>query len=496
MPAGIVRHDRGSDRVNGAAMARSQAALVLLTLVLSGAAGCGVQQDADAVASSLMLAPCTVPGIDRTTECGTLTVPENRQRTGRTITLKLMVVRATQPARREAVFFMTGGPGTAATLSARLLAREHAALAGTHDFVFVDQRGTGGSNPLRCASPAGPGLQPMFSAEEAAMCRETLAGTADLLAYTTTDAAADLEAVRRALNYGPIDLHGSSYGTRLAWTYAATFPGQARTLVLHGPAPPGFLIPLPFARGLDLALEGVVNDCLADAECADRFPRLKSDVDAAFDRLRAGDARVTLEGQPETSFSRGELSEAVRYLLYSALDARRVPLLLTQAAAGDYTPIAQWSANYRRALSRDLNEGMYLSVTCAEDIPFLKEPEIESATRDTKLGDYRARQQIAACGAWPRGESGLAEPKALKTPALILVGAYDPATPVESARAAAALLPDSRLVVVPHGAHSLNGLGIEDCISRMTTSFIAQGKPTAVDDTCAGQARRLPFILH
>ncbi|MDQ3421007.1 MAG: alpha/beta hydrolase [Acidobacteriota bacterium] len=470
--------------------------LTVVTVSIGGSGACLERGDHDSSTSSLRLAPCSVAGIERTTECGTLSVPENRERPGRAITLRMTVVRATQPAAREAVFFLTGGPGTAATASARGLTREHAALAATHDFVFVDQRGTGESNPLRCESPPDPGLPPMFSADDAAICRQALEPTADLLAYTTADAAADLEAVRRALNYGPINLHGSSYGTRLAWAYAAKFPKQARTLVLHGPAPPGFLIPLPFAPGLDVALDGVVADCLADTDCADRFPRLQADVEAAFERLRNSAARVTLDGQQETTLSRGELSEAVRYLLYSAFDARRIPLLLTQAAAGDYTPIARWSANYRRALARDLNEGMYLSVTCAEDIPFLQEPEIESITRHTKLGDYRARQQMAACSAWPRGKSGVAEPRPLPTPALILVGAYDPATPVEAAKRAAALLLDSRVVVVPHGGHALNGLGIDDCLSRMTTRFIAEGKPAAVDDSCVAQARRLPFILQ
>ena len=470
--------------------------LLVLALSVSGTAACRADESAGAAASSLTLAPCTLPGIDRPAECGTLTVPENRQRPGRTIALKLVVVRATQPVSREAVFFMTGGPGSAATRSARGLTREHAALAATHDFVFVDQRGTGESNPLRCAAPTAPGLPPMFSAKQAAACRQELEPTADLLAYTTTDAAADLEAVRRALNYGPINLHGSSYGTRLAWAYAARYPEYARTLVLHGPAPPGFLIPLPFAQGLDIALDGVIADCLADAECAARFPRLEADADAAFERLRAGDARVTLDGPPEITFSRGELSEALRYLLYSAVDARRVPLLLSQAGAGDYGPIARWSANYRRALGRDLSEGMYLAVTCAEDIPFLEEPKIEAASRNTRLGDYRARQQMAACSAWPRGTSRFAEPRPLKTPALILAGAYDPATPAAAARQAAALLPDSRVVVVPHGGHALNGLGVDDCVSRMTTTFISAAKPGAIDDSCVAQARRLPFILQ
>ena len=477
-------------------MRRLRSALVLVIVGTLGASACLVKDQAENPAASLSLAPCNLPGIDRSTECGTLSVAENRERPGRTVALRLVVVRATQPGNREAVFFMTGGPGSAATVSARGLTWEHAALAATHDFVFVDQRGTGQSNPLQCAPPADPGLPPMFSAESAAACRKELERSADLLAYTTGDAVADLEAVRRALGYGRINLHGSSYGTRPAWAYAAQFPQHARTIVLHGPAPPGFLIPLPFAQGLEIALNGVVADCLDDEACAERFPTLKTDVEVAFERLTSAPARVKVDGSTESAFTRGELSEAVRYLLYSAMDARRLPLLLTQAAAGDYTPIARSSANYRRGLMRSLNMGMYLSVTCAEDIPFLKESDIEATSRNTKLGDYRARQQIAACSAWPRGTSRLGDGAALRVPALIQVGAYDPATPLESARQFAAMLPNGRMVVVPHGAHAFGGMGIDDCLAKMTTTFIAAGNTAAVDDSCVTQARRPPFVLQ
>ena len=474
-------------------MRRLRFALTVGTLVL---AACAARDEARIPPASLKLAPCSLPGIDRLAECGTVDVPENRERPGRTIALRLVVVRATQASGREAVFFMTGGPGSAATASARPLTREHAALAGTHDFVFVDQRGTGESNPLQCSPPTDPGLPPMFSAASAAACRNILEGSADLLAYTTADAVEDLEAIRQALGYARINLHGSSYGTRPAWAYAARFPQHARTLVLHGPAPPGFLIPLPFAQGLEIALDGVITDCLEDQPCAERFPRLRTDVEAAFERLRSAPARVSLDEQTDTIFSRGELSEAVRYLLYSANDARRLPLLLTQAAAGDYTPIARASANYRLGLARTLTMGMYLSVTCAEDIPFLQESEVAATSRNTKLGDYRARQQMAACSAWPRGTSRLGDPAPLHVPALIQVGAYDPATPLESARRTATFLPNSRVVVVPHGAHAFGGLGVEDCLAGLTTAFIAAGTAAAVDDSCVAQARRPPFVLQ
>ena len=47
-------------------------------------------------------------------------------------------------------------------------------------------------------------------------------------------------------------------------------------------------------------------------------------------------------------------------------------------------------------------DGLYLSITCAEDVPLVA---TEAAERDdpTYLGGYRVRQQRAACADWPRG---------------------------------------------------------------------------------------------
>lgn len=468
---------------------------LLAVLAAAGAGACGTSRSHAAASPDLELAPCAPRGVQRRAECGTLRVPENRRAPGRTIALRLVVVRATDPGSRGAVFFLTGGPGSAATASAGPLTRELAALAGTHDFVFVDQRGTGASHPLACAA-ADP-LAPLFDSAQAARCREALEDAADLRAYTTADAVADLDAVRDALGYDRINLHGSSYGTRVAWTYAADFPDRARTLVLHGPAPPGFVIPLPFAPGLEIALDGLIADCVGDPACAERFPRLKDDAAAAFERLRARSARVTLADGTASDLSQGELAEAVRYLLYSPVDARRLPLLLAQAAGGDYSPIARSAVTHRRGLARGIHMGMYLSVTCAEDIPLITDSAVASAAPRSLLGDYRVRQQMAACDAWPRGPAPSDRTSTLlRVPALLQVGVYDPATPLEWGRRAAALLPRGRLVIVPHGGHSFAGLGIDACLSEITTSFIRMGSAETVDDTCVAGASRPAFLLQ
>ena len=463
---------------------------------------------APATALQVSLAPCEWQGIGGRVDCGTITVPEDRDTTGgRTISIHFVVARAIDGAADDPVFYFSGGPGTAASRSARGLVEEHAALRRTRDFVFIDQRGTGRSAPLRCETPPGPErlLEPIFDRAETAACRAALEGSADLRRYTTADAARDVDAVRRALGYARINLIGTSYGTRAAWTYAAMFPAHARALLLVGPVPPGFHVPAPFARGLDVALEGVLAACEADPGCRERYPSLRRDTGRAFDRLRAGPApvRVVEPVEPaggtaplsaDAAITYGEFVESVRYLLYTPGRARDVPMVLTRAASGDYTQLAAAAVANRRNLQRAIAQGMYLSVTCAEDIPFLTGETERASSAGTRLGDYRVRQQMEACAEWPRGEGPHpSTTRPLETPALVEAGAFDPATPLAEAQAAMSLLPNGRLVAVPHGGHGLDSLGIDACLVDIERRFIESGSTAGLDVACVAQAKRPPF---
>lgn len=478
--------------------------------------------------SAARLEPCAWGNIAGRVECGALQVPENRARPGaRALSLFFVVARATAgpagPAAGRAsadpVFFFTGGPGSAASRSAEFLSAEFGPLRATRDLVFIDQRGTGRSAPLVCSFPQDPAarLRPMFDAARTEACRQALAASADLRFYTTSDAVLDVEDVRKALGYRRLNLHGSSYGTRAAWAYAARFPERTRAMLLHGPAPPGFHLPVPFARGLDTALEGVIAACEREAACAAAFPSLRAGVAKAFDNLRAAPARVRVgdTGGPmrEGDFSHGELAEALRYQLYTVQGARRLPQLLARAAAGDYQPIAQASIENRRRLEQQLARGMFLSVTCAEDVPFMNPAHVRAASSGTRLGDYRVRQQVDACATWPRGEGqwwavsggaptsaargaatpGGASPAILRVPTLVQVGEFDPATPVAIARSGMPLLPNGRLLVIPHGAHAFGGLGLDDCLRRINNAFFARASVKNLDTSCTAAARRPPF---
>jgi hypothetical protein len=99
------------------------------------------------------LKPCHVEGVKEELRCGVYNVFENRRtRTGRKLSLKIVVIPARQAhLERGPVFYMAGGPGESAT--------ELADLAMTwgdddeHDVVLVDECGTGDGHRLDCKSP-------------------------------------------------------------------------------------------------------------------------------------------------------------------------------------------------------------------------------------------------------------------------------------------------------------------------------------------------------
>jgi pimeloyl-ACP methyl ester carboxylesterase len=152
--------------------------------------------------------------------CGTFEVYEDRSaHRGRAIKLHVVVLKALNASPQpDAVFWLHGGPGAAAT---EMVDSAQSGLLGAarrdHDLVFVDQRGTGASNPLKCdladdARDLQAFFGEMFPRDKVRECRERLEKIADLRLYTTPIAMDDLDDVRAALGYKKIDLLGASYG--------------------------------------------------------------------------------------------------------------------------------------------------------------------------------------------------------------------------------------------------------------------------------------------
>ncbi|MDX6384902.1 MAG: hypothetical protein QOK48_2475 [Blastocatellia bacterium] len=458
---------------------------------------------------SISLTPCEVPSgngqTKQTVRCGSFDVFEDRNRkSGRRITLKIVVFPATgQDQKADPLFYIPGGPGSSATEDAPFVAPQFAKIREHRDLVFVDQRGTGGSNPLNCDFFK-PGdlrsyLGDYFPLDDVRKCREQLQTRADLTLYTTPIAMDDLDDVRAALGYKQINIIGGSYGTRAAQVYLKLHPEAVRAIILHGVSPTNQSMPRDFPQHTERALNGVVADCAADEACHTAFPELRTEVTSVLEWLRRGPVEVELKREGKSvrvSLSRNLAAEAIRYMLYQAGASSRIPLFIHLAAQGNFTPLAEAAIAYRQQIVATGSNGMYLSVTCAEDLPAIKPGEGERNGVDTFLGDYRLRQQRAACALWPRATipRNYAEPTRSGVPALILTGQWDPVTPPIYGDTAAKYLSHSLHVVVPHGGHGFGGLNGIECVDDLITNFIERGT-TGLDTSCVRSIVRKGFQL-
>jgi pimeloyl-ACP methyl ester carboxylesterase len=144
----------------------------------------------------------------------------------------------------------TGGPGSSGIAVAdQYMSAMSSEITDHYDLVFIDQRGIGLSHPFRCDravdrddlpavdASSGVAARDRFAAAATAFVadcfREARVDAADAGRYATRQAAEDLEAVRRWLGAGRLDLYGESYGTQLLGRLGPDHPRLRRRR--HGP---------------------------------------------------------------------------------------------------------------------------------------------------------------------------------------------------------------------------------------------------------------------
>jgi pimeloyl-ACP methyl ester carboxylesterase len=442
---------------------------------------------------------CHVPGVQRDARCATYQVWEDREKkSGRRIGLNVVILPAlgSEPVP-DPLFILHGGPGAAATAMAPAFSR-YEALRAHRDIVMIDQRGTGNSNPLNCdLYGAPPDLQRVvgesFPLDAVRACRERLGKIADLRLYTTAIGMDDVDEVRQWLGYNKINIWGGSYGTVAAQVYLRRHPATVRAIVLLAVAPVDELIPLHHAWAGQRAVDIILNKCVADTDCAAAFPRVRGEFLAILARVRRG-VNVTVRDASATDVVRPSISgfaEGIRHSLY-ADDGRSLPKLIHLAAEGDLAPLLQKGIDAEIGLHGVLAMGMNLSVTCAEDIPYIDDATLARETAGTFLGDLRVKEQRAACAEWPRGAvpADVHQLVHSNVPVLLLSGERDSVTPPAFAERVAKGLPNSLHVVFPEASHGNFG----SCGLNMWIDFIARGTVKGLDTSCAAEQKPTKFV--
>lgn len=421
---------------------------------------------------------------------------------GETLDIRVMHIPAIAPQPEpDPLVIIVGGPGQAATEAGLPIARVLNRVRQRRDLLLVDQRGTGRLSPFDCQFSS---QDEVLDAEIPFLLerqRELLESCLDSLdvdpgLFTTSEAVADLEAVRRHFGYSGLNLWGGSYGTRVALRYMQLYPETTRSVVLDGAAPPAIRLPLYLARDGSAALERVMELCNADAECAAAFPELETHYQALLARLEESPQVSwrnfrTLETH-ELALSRDLFAAMLRAVLYSREAIRLLPLMIEQVYEGDYQPLAAILPE-----ENPVNQGMFLSVICSEDMRRVSSADLEQSIQENALlaSELLARPLAEACETWPTGEvpEDFFEPVTSSVPVLILSGELDPVTPPRWGEEVAETLSNSRHLVVPGLAHITTPYG---CMPRLISGFIESADPAALEADCLDHLGPRPFFLN
>ena len=426
--------------------------------------------------------------------CGTLEVPlDPLAPDGPKIELFVARLGAfSAEPRPDPLLLITGGPGQSTVDFYLQLRGAFEPARRDREIVLVDQRGTGRSaEGFACNAPDDLSLD---TAEPAELTRVIDACVAELdhdpRFYTTSVAVQDLDRVRAALGVEQWNVYGVSYGTRVAQHYLRRYPKRVRSVVLDGVVPPRLALGPDVAREAQRALEQIFARCAAEAQCGARFASLPQLFAEVLARLDAGAADET-DPPPITAL---ELRTLIRFMSYNAATVALLPVLISEAHAGNYAPLAGQARMLLRQLPESLSFPMSNSVICTEDVPFVAEAAT-GGLETTYMGTGILDGLNLICGRWPAGaiDDDFKAAVASDGPVLLLSGEYDPITPPAYAeRVKSEGLSNSVHVIGRGQGHGLIGVG---CVPRVLRSFLDQPNPALLDASCLEREPPTPFFL-
>jgi pimeloyl-ACP methyl ester carboxylesterase len=361
-------------------------------------------------------------------------------------------------APRGVLLFLSGGPGQPGVpFLRRVQSRLGPQLRG-YRLVMFDQRGTG-AGALKC-----PVLQTVAGASDLvvappgaiAACARGIGPSRRY--FTTSETAADIDALRTAFGVSKLTLDGVSYGTFVAERYALAYPARVARLVLDSVVPqqgadPSYLAALQ-------ATAHVLRSACAEQRCGFDPAR-----DVATIVRREGDGPQLLDAL---------VAESVAFPSFSGVLG-----ILHAAAQGHLEGLKRFFVAVHRgdaAPAAVLSQGLHESTLCVELAPpwnpaapaakrrltvvrsvaRLTPAQLVPWDRETALGNGL----VQGCEQWPATEapalaSGNVSGYLPRVPVLLFAGERDLSTPLSWGREEAAKAPAGRLVIVPHAGHSV-----------------------------------------
>jgi pimeloyl-ACP methyl ester carboxylesterase len=509
--------------------------LGLLTL-LAGAAQAQPKPPPTLVVGSLTLTHC----INRYDGyCGSITQPLDRAgRLKGSVTIGFEFYPHTDTARQPlgVILAQEGGPGYSSTGSRDGYVRLFTPLRDRRDILLIDKRGTGRSSPIDC-----PPLQKAFNPNEldVAACAQQLGKSAWF--YRSADAADDIAAVMAALQLGPADYYGDSYGTWFGEVLAVLHPELLRSIVLDSAYP-------VLGDNSNTEVNGGQRDlnevCRRSVPCAAlggsataRFGRLLSALRTAPVRGTApgsnGEARSVTANPPGMFLVIANAGNAPT--AWRDLDAAGRAWMENQ----DGQPLLRLVAEARDSYSgggpaTEFSVGLADAVACAEyGTNFNLHSSISNRIEQYRASLARLRanhpdtyapftiddavhaqmnaEEYDTCLPWPKPAAGVKPDQPIPSnstfpplPVLVLSGELDTVTSPPEGRATAALFPKSTFIETTNLIHESaigdgglylppNGEDLSHCVGPIVRNFILTGGSTG-DISCVKHIRPIRTV--
>lgn len=421
---------------------------------------------------------------------------------GRRIKLYVELVPAKDPQNKTApMFIVMGGPGQAATDLVSFFSEIFSVINQHSDLVFIDQRGTGKSNPLQLRGTyqtlADYFKDDFMDDAVVKMSLLELSRQHDLRCYGTANAILDIDEVRQQMGYDKINLYGTSYGTRVAIAYINQYPQRVRTATLKGLVPPELVIPAQFANDAQRSLDLLFKDCHETEACRTVYPDLEKEWKTFMQRtwpMRVAVANPETKKIDSVQLTREIVALNMRVLLMSPSTTKNIPFLIREFNRGNHVPLTNLMLSIKKSYLKGVYDGMTLCVVCNEDYPVLStiEPDVSSSTF---LGSYWIDRVMNACSIWNSEKYRASKPTASpqSTPVLIISGNRDGATPPANGDEVLKYFPNGRHVVINAGSHSFDGM--RNCVENIITEFVTTAQTKVLSTGCVETILFPPYKL-
>lgn len=435
---------------------------------------------------------------------GQMQVFENNiSQEGKKITLHIEVMPSKTSVNKETpIFILMGGPGQASSDLISFFSSIFKKINEKSDLVFIDQRGTGKSNPLHILSNYDRAQDYMddilMSDSTIKNAYQALSRENDLINYGTLNAAIDIESVRSAMGYNKINIYGTSYGTRLALVYINKYYNNVRTATLKGLVPEDLIMPLEFAKDSQRGLELLINDCKNNYECSKAFPNFEKEFDALMNQSYPIHVKVT---NPSTALeetvqiTKESVALTFRSLLAVPTFTQQIPFIVSETKKGNYKILAELILRLKMSYSHGIYTGMRLCVMCYEDYPKILRARLNKSDK-TFLGNIWTNRVMNACKIWnpTLKETRNIEYKQHNIPVLFISGKRDSATPPKYGDEVLKSFPNGKHIIIDNAGHSFDRM--LNCVEHLINDFVISGSNSQLNLSCINTIKFPDFKLN